>query len=114
MRRNANADSLVTFSLAFGLVCYQLRNTDTFLQVRTNRAKSFFFLAGDVPIKFFDVVRHPSLFEIEISNRLEETAMAYNHRKAEIEWLNWKEKEEKQLRGMGVDEDTIQRLHTFS
>lgn len=39
--------------------------------------------------------------------------MAYNHRKAEIEWLNWKEKEEKQLRGMGVDEDTIQRLHTY-
>ena len=23
--------------------------------------------------------------------------MAYNHRKAEIEWLNWKEKEEKQM-----------------
>ena len=39
--------------------------------------------------------------------------MAYNHRKAEIEWLNWKEKEEKQLRGMGVVEDTIQRLHTY-
>lgn len=39
--------------------------------------------------------------------------MAYNHRKAEIEWLNWKEKEEKQLRELGVDEDTIQRLHTY-
>ena len=33
--------------------------------------------------------------------------MAYNHRKAEIEWLNWKEKEEKQMRELGVDEDTF-------
>ena len=39
--------------------------------------------------------------------------MAYNHRKAELEWLNWKEKEEKQLRELGVDENTIQRLHTY-
>lgn len=39
--------------------------------------------------------------------------MAYNHRKAEPEWLNWKEKEEKQLRELGVDENTIQRLHTY-
>ena len=39
--------------------------------------------------------------------------MAYNHRKAEIEWLNWKEKDEKQMRELGVDEDTIQRLHTY-
>ena len=39
--------------------------------------------------------------------------MAYNHRKAEIEWLNWKEKEEKQMRELGVDEDTIQRLRTY-
>ena len=39
--------------------------------------------------------------------------MAYNHRKAEIEWLKWKEKEEKQLRELGVDEDTVQRLHTY-
>ena len=39
--------------------------------------------------------------------------MAYNHRKAEIEWLNWKEQEEKQMRELGVDEDTIQRLHTY-
>lgn len=28
--------------------------------------------------------------------------MAYNHRKAELEWLNWKEKEEKQLRELEV------------
>ena len=33
--------------------------------------------------------------------------MAYNHRKAEIEWLNWKEKEEKQMRELGMDEDTV-------
>ena len=39
--------------------------------------------------------------------------MAYNHRKAELEWLNWKEKEEKQLRELGVSEDVIQRLHTY-
>ena len=39
--------------------------------------------------------------------------MAYNHRKAEIEWLNGKEKEEKQMRELGVDVDTIQRLHTY-
>ena len=39
--------------------------------------------------------------------------MAYNHRKAEIEWLSWKGKEEKQMRELGVDEDTIQRLHTY-
>ncbi len=39
--------------------------------------------------------------------------MAYNHRKAELEWLSWKEKEEKQLRELGVDEDVIQRLHTY-
>lgn len=39
--------------------------------------------------------------------------MAYNHRKAELEWLNWKEKEEKQLRELGVSEDVIQRLHAY-
>ena len=39
--------------------------------------------------------------------------MSYNHRKAELEWINWKEKEEKQLRELGVSEDVIQRLHTY-
>ena len=39
--------------------------------------------------------------------------MAYNHRQAELEWINWKEKEEKQLRELGVSEDVIQRLHTY-
>lgn len=39
--------------------------------------------------------------------------MAYNKAKAEREWLAWKEKEEAQLRELGVDEDTIQRLHVY-
>lgn len=39
--------------------------------------------------------------------------MAYNKAKAEKEWLAWKEKEEAQLRKLGVDEDTIQRLHIY-
>lgn len=39
--------------------------------------------------------------------------MAYNKAKAEKEWLRWKEAEEKKLRELGVDEDTIQRLHTY-
>ena len=39
--------------------------------------------------------------------------MAYNKAKAEREWLHWKEAEEKKLRELGVDEETIQRLHTY-
>lgn len=39
--------------------------------------------------------------------------MAYNHRKAELRWLQWKEQEEKQLRTLGAREDMIQRLHTY-
>lgn len=39
--------------------------------------------------------------------------MAYNKAKAEKEWLRWKEAEEKKLRELGVDEETIQRLHTY-
>ena len=39
--------------------------------------------------------------------------MAYNKSKAEKEWLRWKEVEEKKLRELGVDEETIQRLHTY-
>lgn len=39
--------------------------------------------------------------------------MAYNKAKAEKEWLAWKNDEEKQLRELGVDEDTIQRLRTY-
>lgn len=39
--------------------------------------------------------------------------MAYNKAKAEREWIRWKEAEEKKLRELGVDEETIQRLHTY-
>ena len=39
--------------------------------------------------------------------------MAYNKARAEKKWLKWKEAEEKKLRGLGVDEETIQRLHTY-
>lgn len=39
--------------------------------------------------------------------------MAYNKAKAEKEWVEWKNNEEKQLRELGVDEDTIQRLHSY-
>lgn len=39
--------------------------------------------------------------------------MAYNKAKAERQWLRWKEAEEKELRKLGVNEDTIQRLHTY-
>lgn len=39
--------------------------------------------------------------------------MAYNKAKAERQWLRWKEAEEKELRKLGVDEDTIQCLHTY-
>lgn len=39
--------------------------------------------------------------------------MAYNHRKAELQWLAWKQQEEKQLRALGMDEDAIQSLRTY-
>ena len=39
--------------------------------------------------------------------------MAYNKARAEREWLRWKEAEEKKLRELGVDEETIQRLPTY-
>lgn len=39
--------------------------------------------------------------------------MAYNYRKAELKWLEWKQEEEEQLRSLGMDEDMIQRLHTY-
>lgn len=39
--------------------------------------------------------------------------MAYNKARAEREWLRWKEAEEKKLRELGVEEETIQRLHTY-
>lgn len=39
--------------------------------------------------------------------------MAYNYRAEEKKWLLWKQHEEEQLRELGVDEDVIQRLHTY-
>ena len=39
--------------------------------------------------------------------------MSYNKALAEKQWSAWKEAEEKKLRKLGVDEDTIQRLHTY-
>ena len=39
--------------------------------------------------------------------------MAYNKARAEKDWLEWKNKEENQLRELGVDEDIIQRLHSY-
>lgn len=39
--------------------------------------------------------------------------MAYNKARAEKQWLKWKEAEERKLRELGVDEETIQRLHTY-
>lgn len=39
--------------------------------------------------------------------------MPYNKARAEKEWLTWKMAEEVKLRELGVDEETIQRLHTY-
>ena len=39
--------------------------------------------------------------------------MSYNKALAEKQWRIWKEAEEKKLRKLGVDEDTIQCLHTY-
>ena len=39
--------------------------------------------------------------------------MAYNKAKEERKWQLWKEAEEKQLRSLGVDEDTIEKLRVY-
>lgn len=39
--------------------------------------------------------------------------MAYNKAKAEREWRLWKEAEERNLRELGVPEDTISKLHDY-
>lgn len=39
--------------------------------------------------------------------------MAYNKASAEKQWRTWKEAEEKKLRKLGVNEDTIQHLNTY-
>ncbi len=38
--------------------------------------------------------------------------MSFNYGKEEKKWRLWKEAEEKQMRSMGVSEDTIEQLHT--
>jgi|GluameStandDraft_1065615.scaffolds.fasta_scaffold19018_1 Predicted RNA polymerase sigma factor containing a TPR repeat domain len=38
--------------------------------------------------------------------------MAYNKAREEYKWKQWKEKEEEQLRTLGVDEETIQKLRS--
>lgn len=37
----------------------------------------------------------------------------YNKAKAEQEWLRWKEAEEQQLRKLGMDEESIQKLRQY-
>lgn len=39
--------------------------------------------------------------------------MAYNKAREERKWRIWKEAEEKKLRELGVDKDTIERLHVY-
>ena len=39
--------------------------------------------------------------------------MAYNKAKEERKWRLWKEAEEKKLRSLGVDEDTIEKLRIY-
>ena len=46
-----------------------------------------------------------NFFKFQIDRR--KTAMAYNKARAEKKWLKWKEAEEKKLRELGVDEETI-------
>lgn len=38
--------------------------------------------------------------------------MSFNYGREEKKWRLWKESEEKQLRSLGVSEDTIEKLHT--
>ena len=39
--------------------------------------------------------------------------MSFNYGREEKKWRLWKEAEEKQLRNLGVNEDTIEQLHTY-
>jgi len=52
----------------------------------------------------------PSPIWISKKFRLEEKQMAYNKAREEKKWRLWKEAEEKRLRGLGVNEDIIQKL----
>ena len=39
--------------------------------------------------------------------------MAYNHGREDRKWRIWKEAEEKQMRSLGVDKDTIEKLRIY-
>jgi hypothetical protein len=39
--------------------------------------------------------------------------MSFNYGREEKKWRLWKEAEEKKLRDLGVDEDTIEKLYTY-
>ena len=39
--------------------------------------------------------------------------MSFSYGREEKKWRLWKEAEEKELRGLGVEEDTIEKLHTY-
>ena len=39
--------------------------------------------------------------------------MSFNYGREEKKWRLWKEAEEKELRDLGVDEETIEKLHNY-
>ena len=45
--------------------------------------------------------------------RLEVKEMSFNYGREEKKWRLWKQAEEKELRDLGVDEETIEKLHTY-
>ena len=60
------------------------------------------------------LIRGPPVdLKSQISDRQEGPIVAYNHRKAELQWIAWKQQEEKQLRELGMDEQAIQSLRTY-
>ena len=54
----------------------------------------------------------PANLDFSKKFRLEEIGMSFNYGREEKKWRLWKEAEEKQLRSLGVSEDTIEQLHT--
>ena len=54
----------------------------------------------------------PANLDFSKKFRLEVTGMSFNYGREEKKWRLWKEAEEKQLRSLGVSEDTIEQLHT--
>ncbi len=45
--------------------------------------------------------------------RLEVKEMSFNYGREDKKWRLWKEAEEKELRDLGVDEETIEKFHTY-